>query len=317
MLESGSNPNTLDEDIVFRIIGGLGNQLFQYAHALKVARESGVQVGLDISAYRTYKKNEGFLLGTLVQASNARTSQTALKVGELSAPMNHAIRYGSRWPWLLEKMLRRRILSEARSFQFQRFEMHSSQRYLMMGFWQSWRYFEFYLAELKIELLQWLEVETTKKKLRQSLGIDEDRDLVMIHVRRGDYLLHEDVYSYLSKTYYSSALDKLDGVARDPAYLVFSDEPNRVLEESLFERDVIFFDDAGMTSQVVLSNMAACDYFVTANSTFSWWAAFAGSSPQDVGRVITPSQWKKSHDSVCDLILENWIQISPSGEVVP
>lgn len=317
MTELSSDSKRLNENIAFRIIGGLGNQLFQYAAALAVARESNSRVALDISSYRTYKGNEGFLLGELVQASDTPGSQPELRVGELSRPFTEAIRYGSRWPWLLGKILRRQIVSEGRPFQFHRFEIDSSQPYLFVGFWQSWRYFESELERVKKALHHWLDLETTKTKLRQSLGIDHHRDLVMIHVRRGDYLLHEDVYSYLSKAYYSNALAQLQGVARKPVYLVFSDEPNRVLEESLFDQEVIFFDDKGMSSKDVLSNMAACDYFVTANSTFSWWAAFVGSSLQDRGRVIAPAQWLKSGESIRDLIFDNWIQVSPSGQVMP
>jgi hypothetical protein len=96
--------------------------------------------------------------------------------------------------------------------------------------------------------------------------------------------------------------------------LIFTDEPKRVQIEGIFPDEVKYFDDRRMTSSEVLANMAACDYFVTANTTFSWWAAFLGSSMEDTERVCAPSRWLKQGDYPRDLLLENWRKISPNGE---
>ena len=50
--------------IYLKIIGGLGNQVFQYAFALHL-REKGFEVMLDLSNFDGYKLHDGFLLDQL------------------------------------------------------------------------------------------------------------------------------------------------------------------------------------------------------------------------------------------------------------
>ena len=47
--------------IIVKIIGGLGNQMFQYAYA-KALQQKGYEVKIDISAFETYKLHGGFQL---------------------------------------------------------------------------------------------------------------------------------------------------------------------------------------------------------------------------------------------------------------
>ena len=48
---------------IVRIIGGLGNQMFQYALALALKQQQkNEEVKLDLSAFRGYKKHGGFQL---------------------------------------------------------------------------------------------------------------------------------------------------------------------------------------------------------------------------------------------------------------
>ena len=41
--------------IIVRLIGGLGNQLFQYAAARKLANKHSTELKLDVSEFETYK----------------------------------------------------------------------------------------------------------------------------------------------------------------------------------------------------------------------------------------------------------------------
>jgi hypothetical protein len=47
--------------IITRIIGGLGNQMLQYAYA-KALQQKGHEVKIDISAFETYKLHGGYQL---------------------------------------------------------------------------------------------------------------------------------------------------------------------------------------------------------------------------------------------------------------
>ena len=47
--------------VIVKIIGGLGNQMFQYAYA-KALEQKGYEVKIDISAFDTYKLHGGYQL---------------------------------------------------------------------------------------------------------------------------------------------------------------------------------------------------------------------------------------------------------------
>ena len=47
--------------IIVRIVGGLGNQMFQYAYA-KALEKKGFKVKIDISKFKTYKLHGGYQL---------------------------------------------------------------------------------------------------------------------------------------------------------------------------------------------------------------------------------------------------------------
>ena len=47
--------------IIVKIIGGLGNQMFQYAYA-KALEQKGYNVKIDITAFETYKLHGGYQL---------------------------------------------------------------------------------------------------------------------------------------------------------------------------------------------------------------------------------------------------------------
>ena len=47
--------------IIVRILGGLGNQMFQYAYA-KALEMSGFNVKLDLSSFKNYKLHGGYQL---------------------------------------------------------------------------------------------------------------------------------------------------------------------------------------------------------------------------------------------------------------
>ena len=47
--------------VIVRIVGGLGNQMFQYAYA-KALQKRGYKVKIDISKFKKYKLHGGYQL---------------------------------------------------------------------------------------------------------------------------------------------------------------------------------------------------------------------------------------------------------------
>lgn len=113
--------------------------------------------------------------------------------------------------------------------------------------------------------------------------------MVSLHVRRGDYL-NNSFYVNLCKTdYYEKAMDEFP----DAKFLVFcadrqegSDDLADLewCKQKFQGRQFEFFQ--GTNEIEDFNAMAGCKAHITANSSFSWWAAFIGG-----GKTVTPKEW--------------------------
>jgi len=137
------------------------------------------------------------------------------------------------------------------------------------GYLQSYRYFE----QSEDEIRHYFEM---KPLLKKALS----KDTVAIHVRRGDY--EGDYHLLLGHEYYQKALKHFPSSYN---FLVFSDDLKKSRE--VLGGDFTFVKNGSFMKDFYL--MSQCDHFITANSTFSWWAAFLGTNKEK--QVIGPEKW--------------------------
>ena len=125
-----------------------------------------------------------------------------------------------------------------------------------------------------------------------------------IHVRRQDYLNLQDYHNVLDKEYYGLALLGLSSQNRIDKYYVFSDD----IKWCKYHFTGDEFEFMTCMEYVALYLMGICRYNVIANSSLSWWGAFLGEPEERV--VIAPQIWfgLKGENSK-DLIPENWIRL--------
>jgi len=131
---------------------------------------------------------------------------------------------------------------------------------------------------------------------------------VALTVRRGDFLAPHNInrHKVCSLNYYEQALKKFAG----RSILVFSDDIDWCRNQEVFKSKDINFVDA--KSKVYkghfdLCLLSMCNDFIIANSTFTWWGAWLSSNKNK--KVIAPKEWfgpELSHHILDDQIPENW-----------
>ena len=226
---------------VVRLMGGLGNQMFQYAFG-RAMMEFGTNVAFDISNFGKSKHRE-YMLGNFnvnISFSTFVNSQGCLDTG--ANP----------------------------SFNTEYLKMKNRNYF---GYWQYLRYFEHLLPKLRKEL-SLKEEAYTEDYIKYRDIIKADKDSVSVHVRRDDYVTSKSI-PCLPFSYYYEALNHIDG-----NIYVFSDDIDWCKHHFVtdyFEREITFVN---LEYYHDFELMRFCHSNVISNSTFSYWAAILNDSPE-------------------------------------
>jgi hypothetical protein len=290
--------------IIVRLTSGLGNQLFQYAAARALSLRLDRPLKFDASWYRDIpdrKAKRVYELGrfNVVEAFATDREIKGARGRTLSARIARRVLGRD-----LERAYRR---VEDRETLLDTEGLRGASGIYLNGFWQSEDFFkdnadlirtEFTLkAAPNADNLTWLE------KI-------EGAESVCIHVRRGDYVRDPKIteaHGICSLDYYRAAIERINKEAASPRFFVFSDDPDWVRDNLKIDGPAEYVVHNGGDGVEDLRLMSRCRYFVIANSTFSWWAAWLSGRPK---MVFAPSPWFKDPSrSDHDPALPGWIRL--------
>ena len=172
----------------------------------------------------------------------------------------------------------------------------------LIGHFQSEKYFINHRTEL-LELFE-IDNETNTRLLKKYENIIND-DTCSIHVRRGDYLGLPNHHPTQPIEYYTDAI-KLIG--EDKHYVIFSDDIKWCKENFSFLNNKTFI--SGNQDYEDLYLMSMCKNNIIANSTFSWWGAWLNNN-ENKQVIIPSKWFgiSNSHLNTNDLYCDKWIKI--------
>jgi len=255
-------------------LGQLGNQMFQYAATLGIARYTGVTFTIPDHNEVVVDSLGNRLRIELFDCFDIKPDNTGILKTDY-------------------------VLSE-KGFEFDPTILHSSREtdYTLYGFFQTERYFKHCARELRKE-----QFVFKKKIVDECKEIVEScfNDPIALHIRRGDFLINSGNHYNQSLEYYEEALKKFDA---DRQVVIFSDDPDWCMEQELFSSDR-FIVSSGNGPYHDLYMMTQCNDFIIANSTYSWWGAWLANR----GTVIAPSKWfgpSNKHLITKDLYPSSW-----------
>lgn len=294
--------------IVVQLIGGLGNQLFQYAAAKSLSLYHETELQLDVSS---------FLRTELPDLEVPRDFEmyNFKGVNERSVDVNTLVN-NKEYSFLSEKGLERLLPNYKRGiykepfYHFDNNFFKSRKNVFLKGGWQSYKYFDKFQNNI-VNALQLKDnlIDAGEKTLYETAG---SGGVVSVHVRRGDYLRKPIILEWhgiMGKEYYAEAFEQISKRSTINKVLYFSDEPEWVANELLpiMHGEII----SGKISKSQYQDfylMQHCSHNIVANSSFSWWAAYLNPNPDKI--VIAPKRWfNKAPYDTKDLIPENWIRI--------
>lgn len=172
----------------------------------------------------------------------------------------------------------------------------------LVGHFQSEKYF----IDYKNEILKLFEIdENTNTFLLEKYGELLNQDTCSIHVRRGDYISLPNHHPLQPIDYYEKSV-KIIG--ENKHFLIFSDDIKWCEENFGFIKNKTFISNNLDYQDLYLMSM--CNHNIIANSTFSWWGAWLNKNEnkQVIAPTkwfgVTYSSFKTD-----DLYCNNWINI--------
>lgn len=286
--------------VTVKLIGGLGNQMFQYAAARSLANKNNAILCIDSSWF---------------SVNNDR------KLG-----INNYKLHGARRLIFLPDFLARIIyvsfrglavlgwtgLYEEKVFSYNDdFSRLNGLKYIS-GYFQSEKYFSDIAEDIRSEFVLKAQMSQSEVDVANNM---KATDSICLHIRRGDYVSNPTSSAFHGACdifYYMNAIDlAVEGLSR-PKIFIFTDDELWV--RSNFNCDhpwtIVSLNgpDEGYRD---INLMKFCKRFVISNSSFSWWAAWLSG---DSSVVYYPTPWfEDSSINTSDLVLSNWIPLDKKG----
>ena len=298
---------------IVNIIGGLGNQMFQYAFAVALQkRHPGEKVLIDTQLYKSpfIKKfngnnfyHNGFEIYKVFPHADIPIA-TYKDIIKLSYYIpNYIVSRLARRLLPIRKM--EYILPVDNYFSYDAKALCTKGDCYYEGVWSSIHYFE----DVKDELLRHFsfgDLNVYNENMVQKILSTHS---VAIHVRRGDYVGAQNFKDICTFDYYKLAIKKILELIDSPSFFIFSNDINWCksnISPLLGESQVEYVDgNKGKDSPWDMFLMSKCEAQILANSSFSWWSAFLN---ERANTIVVPSRWINRSNNV-DLYKESWIKI--------
>lgn len=289
--------------IITKLNGGLGNQMFEYAHARSIQLRNNDIMALDL---------EGFT------HSNPKYPKRHFSLRSFNIPEDVQILPNEKCKKLIiaqaASKLNRKIANKVfeafhiylwKTPQYKEFKIGDTKKgtFYFYGYWQSDKYFRDYediiRKELRVKTEPIPEAITYLRKVEAS-------NSVCVHIRRGDYVQGNMITC--NENYYLSGMKYIaNKINQECTFYIFTDDIDWVKDNIRFEHPVEYVKIDNPDYEV-LRIMYSCHHFVISNSSFSWWAQFLCDRPNKI--VYAPAVWFPNMPEEKSIYQHNWVVYS-------
>lgn len=291
--------------LIVNVIGGLGNQMFQYAAGRALSLERGQLLKLDVSGFIGYDLHQGFELQRVFSCPAQIATETDIR-DILGWQSSSLIRRILARPGL--SMLRRQGLVVEPHFHYWPGINDVPADSYLSGYWQSERYFQGGAQVIRSDFTFKPPLSPRNTELAEQIG---RANAISLHVRRGDYAKNSKTkatHGLCPLEYYQSAIQYVVERIDQPSFFIFSDDTAWARENLKIDFPSRYVDhNQGSESYNDMRLMSMCRHHIIANSSFSWWGAWLNPDPTKI--VVAPRKWFANDNDVNDLFPRDWVTL--------
>lgn len=274
--------------VIARIFGGLGNQLFIYASARRLALVNGAELVIDdVSGFeRDYQYKRHYQLDHFHIPCRVATSSERL------APFSRLRRLFKRsWNQRLPFEKRRYVVQEGIDFDSRLLVFKPQGTVYLEGYWQSEEYFKDIDAQIRADLHIQSPIDVVNQQMAERI---RGENAVAVHVRffsaPAPSANKQGGINYnITSDYYRRAIEVIEERVTNAHYYVFSDQPHAARAIIPLAEERVTFVEHNHGDEMAYADlwlMKHCRYFIIANSTMSWWGAWLSDFQEKI--VIAP-----------------------------
>lgn len=293
--------------IIVRLIGGLGNQMFQYSLGRTMSLKWHSDLYLDVTSLVNPLPNNtprSYELDKFHIKANIASSDLLKWV---SFSRIDTVRFGIRSLFSGETVFK---YIKEKTHDFDREILSLPDNVYLNGYWQSEKYFNRIPDIIRKDLSFVNPPSAINQEVLEEIV---ECNSVSVHIRRGDYVSNpktRDTHGVIGSEYYGKALNLIDKKVKEPEVFVFSDDIQWARENLKTELPLHFIDHNGMEKGFEdLRLMSHCKHHIIANSSFSWWGAWLGKRDGQV--VVSPARWFNTRScNFSDRLPSGWVVVN-------
>jgi len=277
--------------IYIEIMGGLGNQLFQIFCGIAYSLENRIPFKINANKF------------------------------DLVSPLDNISKRPTYWSTFLSNLSKFTYQQQLTiptynepSFIYNKIPS-INEDFKLRGYYQSYKYFDRHFTNI----CNMINLNNQKKEIYEKYNhYFNNKKIICIHFRIGDYVKNQAMHPILSSTYYIKSINYLKSQLPDFSnyeILYFGEQADNMLIE-LFSTEIktefknkYTIIDYAIPDWEQLLLMSLCHHNIIANSTFSWWGAYFNTNSDKI--VCYPSLWFGKHCNINtkDLFPNDWINI--------
>lgn len=266
--------------------GRLGNQMFQYASLMGIAKKQNLHYAIDYTKGNNIPWNQFTDDDTVNKKCLTVDKPFNLSVGNLPSNFKY-----------------NQLLHEGeQNFHFQEKFFNTGDNIKLHGYFQTPKYFEHCENDVRNEFKFKPDIIDAAKNL---LKDKQEYETVSVHFRRGDYLVLPH-HGICTLDYYTKAFQQFTD--KSYYFIIVTDDVEWAKQTCKGASN--FYISESKNQFIDLCLMSLCNHNIIANSSYSWWGSWLNNNKNK--RVVAPSKWFGGHLkslNTKDLYQSNWIVV--------
>jgi hypothetical protein len=272
--------------VVVKLMGGLGNQMFQYAIGKKISLEYDKELILDKTfllrrdldiTYRDFDLDIFNINNKIVENFVVTNDYKILDEPLIAPNMTNSIK-----------------------------SINTNENIYVSGFFQK----EYYFKDIRTQILKDFDISIQDDYIKKLESDILSSNSICINVRRGDYVTNQNTnnfHGFHGVEYINKSISEITKKIKNPMFYIFSDDIDWCVNNLKIDYPHFFVDHTykGNKFSSYLKLMSSCKNFIIPNSTFAWWATWLNQNEEKI--VYVPNNWfNVNYMNTDGLIPPNW-----------